>query len=155
LFIATSIVTECAELHSSMTFDVTVPSPRPAGSVAKYSCEVGYRLVSGTSQRTCLASLDWDGTEPTCRKVACPLSYHQICYNCDIVEDDGCPFVRTYASLDECWTAAISNNFMFVEHEANICTIFSCPIPLITYTNGSVALFSSCHQGKHNCKTIL
>lgn len=34
-------------------------------SVAIYSCTTGYTLI-GASQRTCLESGDWSGSEPTC-----------------------------------------------------------------------------------------
>jgi len=137
---------ECYKLLGSLTFNVSVPSPRLVGVVANYTCEVGYQLTNGSTQRTCLSSLAWDGTWPTCTKATCPVSYHQVCYNCDIV-DGSCPFVNTSASFDECRAAAISNNSMFVDYNTTICKTFSCQVPAINYTAGSIAVFSSCNQG--------
>jgi len=137
---------ECYKLLGSLTFNVSVPSPRSVGAVAEYTCEVGYQLTNGNTQRTCLDSLSWDETWPTCTKVTCFLTFHTVCYNCDIV-DGSCPFDYTTTTFDECRAAAISNNSMFVDYNTTICKTFSCQIPTIIYTAGSVALFSSCSQG--------
>jgi len=138
--------TECEALSSSLTFDVSVPWPRIVGVIAEYKCEVGYHILSGSTNRTCLASLDWNGTEPTCSKDTCPNIYYQVCYNCDIV-DSNCAFVTTPSTFDECRSSAIDGNYLFVEHNINSCKTFSCQVPLITFTNGSVAIFSSCYEG--------
>jgi len=140
--------TECEVLHGSLTFDVSVPSPRSVGVVAQYTCEVGYQFASASTQRICQSSLAWDGIEPTCTKATCPdnIMHHQVCYNCDIA-DGSCPFVSTPATLDECRTAAINSSALFIEHDASICKTFSCQVPQIKYTNGHVALFSSCNEG--------
>ena len=36
-------------------------------SVATYTCDQGYH-ISGSTQRTCQISGDWDGTQPTCTR---------------------------------------------------------------------------------------
>jgi len=139
----------CEMLPGSLTFDVSVSLPITEATMAEYTCEVGYELTSGSAQRTCLASDVWDGAEPTCSKVTCPDTYHQVCYNCDIVDGDCPPDDITPATLDECRLSAINDNFLFVEHSSNDCKAFSCQVPPITYTDGSVAIFSSCNNGKY------
>ena len=123
-----------------------MPSPRTAGAVANYTCEVGYQLTNGSTQRACQTTLAWSGTWPTCTKVTCLVTFHPVCYNCDIV-DHKCQFASTQATFDECRTTAISKNVVFVEHDNTICKTFSCQVPTIIYRNGSVALLSSCYQG--------
>jgi hypothetical protein len=45
------------------------------GSVATYSCTLGYVLVGGARERRCQDNGTWDGTEPTCDVIDCgPLS---------------------------------------------------------------------------------
>jgi len=139
---------ECFKLLGSMTFDVSMPSPRSVGAVAKYTCEVGYQLASGNTERTCQTTLAWDGTWPTCTKATCNATIHKVCYNCDIVDDSCLLSDTTQATFDECRAAAITNQSMFVEHDAGLCKTFSCQVPTLTYTSGSVALFSSCNKGK-------
>jgi len=140
---------ECFKLLGSLTFDVSMPASRIKGAVAEYTCEVGYQLTNGSTQRTCQTTLAWDGTWPTCTKATCPVSFHKVCYNCDIV-DGRCPsVVNTLSTFDECRTAAINGNSMFVEHDKTICKTFVCRVPPINFTDGSVALFSSCHQGNY------
>jgi len=129
-----------------MTFDVSVPSPRSRGTVALYTCAIGYQLPSGTIQRACLPSLYWDGNEPTCTKTTCSVTHHQVCNNCDFV-DNSCPYDTKLATFDDCRLAAINSESMFVEHDSSSCKTFSCQHPQITYTNGSVAIFSSCTKG--------
>ena len=136
----------CEMLFGSLTFDVSVPSPICVGVQAQYACEIGYELTDGSTQRTCLPSLVWDGGKPICTKATCPVTYYQVCYNCDIV-DDNCTFVNTPATFDECRTTAINSNFLFVDYETSNCTAFSCTVPQITYTSGNVAIFSSCNKG--------
>jgi len=140
--------TECDMLPSSLTFDVSLPSSRSVGALAEYTCEVGYQLTSSITQRTCLASLYWNGTEPTCSKASCSVTYYQVCYNCDIMDSD-CTSVTTvtFATFDECRSSAIINNAKFVEYDSTICKMLSCQVPQITYRNGSVAMFSSCNEG--------
>jgi len=138
--------TECADLHASLTFGVSVPSPRSEGAVALYTCEIGYQLTSGSAQRTCLSSSAWDGIEPTCSKVTCSVIYHQVCYNCDIMDSD-CPHVTTPATFDECRTAVFNQSSLYREHNFSNCKAFACKVPPVTYTNGSVAIFPSCNRG--------
>lgn len=133
-------------MPGSLTFEFSLSSPRSVGAIAEYTCEIGYQLTSNISQRTCLASLDWDGTDPLCTKASCPITFYQICYNCDIVESN-CTFVTTAATFDECRSSAIINNSTFVEYDSTSCKTFSCQIPQITFRNGSVAIFSSCQEG--------
>ena len=35
------------------------------GSVATYTCDLGYDLIGGDVQRTCDSNRQWSGTEPT------------------------------------------------------------------------------------------
>jgi len=133
-------------LRGSLTFDVTTPSPRSVNVVAMYTCEVGYQLASVNTQRTCQASGIWNGAAPTCTKSACPLTYHQVCHNCDIV-DSACPHDIKPAIFDDCRLAAISKKSMFVEHDSSGCKTFSCQVPRITYTPGSVSIMLSCNKG--------
>lgn len=136
----------CDMLPSSLTFDVSVPSPICVGVVAQYTCEIGYELTSGSTQRTCQASAAWDEDEPNCTKATCPVTYNQICYNCDIV-DSICIFVHTPATFDECRSSAIIENSTIVEYNDNICKTYSCRVPQITHSNGSVVIFPSCFEG--------
>ena len=59
--------TGCAILNVShspglrIEFNGTKP-----GSIANYSCDVGYNLI-GQSSRTCLSNRVWSGIAPTCR----------------------------------------------------------------------------------------
>ena len=57
----------CDPLTSPENGQVTLTS-RTVGSVANYSCEVGYNLV-GSMMRTCQADtgVDWSDNEPTCQ----------------------------------------------------------------------------------------
>ena len=142
----THTYTECDDLPESLTFGVSVPLSRYVGAVAEYTCEVGYTLSISSTQRTCQASGIWNGAAPTCTKTACPLTYHQVCYNCDIMDSD-CLHETTPATFDDCRLAAISNKSMFVEHDFSDCKTFSCQVPQITYTPGRVAILSSCNKG--------
>jgi len=146
--LASNILHVCDMLHGSLTFDVSVPSPICVGDVAQYTCEVGYVLhvSSYSTQRTCQSSLVWDGEEPTCTKATCNTPYSQICYNCDIV-DSTCAYDTTPAIFDDCRLAAISNTSVYVKHDSSNCNMFTCQPPPITYTNGSVLIFSSCNTG--------
>jgi len=131
-----------------------VPSPRSAGVVAQYTCEVGYQLTSGSEQRTCNASFAWDGAEPICKKVPSSVLFHQLCYNCDIV-DSKCPSATLPASFEECRTTAITNSAPFVKYHYSRCQTFACDVPRITYTSGSVTLFFSLKRGiYYSCSDI-
>jgi len=140
--------TECDVLSGSLTFDVSVPSNRLVGAIAEYSCDIGYQLTSGSTQRSCLASLFWNGTKPTCSKAVCPVTYYKVCYNCDIV-DSGCTSVNTFttATFDECRSSATISNSTFVEYTSSSCKTLSCQVPQIAYTNGNVVIFPSCNEG--------
>ena len=141
------LYTECDELFGDVTFGVTVQSPRFVGAIAEYTCEIGYQLTSGSTLRFCLASLYWNGTEPTCSKATCPVTHYQVCYNCDIMDSD-CPSFTTVtlATFDECRSSAIINNSTLVEYDSTSCKTLSCQLPQVAYTNGSVAIFSSCNE---------
>jgi len=133
-------------LPSSMTYDVNVSLPVTLGTVAEYKCDIGYQLTNGDVQRTCTEPLIWNGTESTCNKTTCPVTFHQVCYNCDIVDSD-CPYIVTPATFDDCRSAAIRNNSIFVEHNLSDCKTFICQVPPITYNSGSVSIFASCSKG--------
>ena len=132
-------------LSGSLTFDVSMPSVRSVGAIAQYACEIGYQLTSGSTQRICLPTLDWEGHEPISTK-KCSDTFYRVCFNCGVL-DGVCPFVTTPSTFDECRSSAISENSTFVEYDATSCKTFSCQFSQLEYRNGSVAIFPSCNTG--------
>ena len=57
-------VGDCCSLPNPVNGQVEFNDAR-VGSVANYSCNVGYTL-NGTSTRTCEADGEWSGDPPTC-----------------------------------------------------------------------------------------
>jgi hypothetical protein len=63
-------IKDCGPLSQPAQGSVSVPSTT-YGSVATYSCPVGYGPVPGAT-RTCQADGTWSGTAPTCVPAMCP-----------------------------------------------------------------------------------
>ena len=55
----------CPGLDAPANGTVDVPS-RTVGSMATYSCDDGFRLVDGSTTRTCEENGQWTGLQPTC-----------------------------------------------------------------------------------------
>ena len=59
----------CGRLDDPEQGMVSLDSTLP-GSVATYSCTLGYVLVGRARERRCQDNGTWDGTEPTCDGIA-------------------------------------------------------------------------------------
>ena len=59
---------DCNNLTDPDNGQVTLTAGTTFGQNATYSCDPGYNLV-GDSTRTCQATRDWSGNEPTCEGV--------------------------------------------------------------------------------------
>ncbi|XP_072017075.1 sushi, von Willebrand factor type A, EGF and pentraxin domain-containing protein 1-like [Amphiura filiformis] len=59
----------CSTLSVTSPLQALVPNTL-IGTVARFECDGGYRLVGKTSI-TCLASREWSGDVPTCEKILC------------------------------------------------------------------------------------
>ena len=74
LTVACSDLPGIHKLNGTVTYDPlqNVPSAllanevRFTGTVARYNCSLGYKLVNGSSQRVC-SNGTWNGTEPSCQ----------------------------------------------------------------------------------------
>ncbi len=63
--------TTCADLtapsNGMIAYDTESMDARPVGTEATFTCITGYTLsVTGDMTRTCGATGDWSGTDPTC-----------------------------------------------------------------------------------------
>ena len=56
----------CGDLCDIANGKVVIAPDSKLGSSAKYSCEPGYILKGTYKKRTCLASGEWSGEEPSC-----------------------------------------------------------------------------------------
>ena len=61
-----STVVDCGALTDPANGQVSHPDGTTFGQTATYSCNPDYNLV-GNSTRTCEATGDWSGSEPTCQ----------------------------------------------------------------------------------------
>ena len=59
---------DCGKLNDPDNGTVTLTAGATSGQNAIYSCDTGYNLV-GDSTRTCQATANWSGSEPTCQGV--------------------------------------------------------------------------------------
>ena len=62
------IVVDCGALTDPANGQVSHPDGTTLGQTATYSCNTGFNLV-GNSTRTCQATGDWSGSEPTCQRM--------------------------------------------------------------------------------------
>ena len=60
-----STVVDCGTLTNPANGQVSHTAGTTFGETATYSCNTGYNLV-GDSTRTCQATGEWSGSEPTC-----------------------------------------------------------------------------------------
>ena len=68
LFILTlllSLAVDCGPLSDPINGHVTTPNGTTLGFQANYNCNEGF-FISGSPIRSCEASGDWSGPEPTC-----------------------------------------------------------------------------------------
>ena len=61
-----STAVDCGNLTDPANGQVSHPAGTTFGQTATYSCNTGYNLV-GDSTRTCQATGEWSGSEPTCQ----------------------------------------------------------------------------------------
>ena len=59
---------DCGNLTDPANGQVDHTAGTPFGQTATYSCNTGYNLV-GDSTRTCQATGNWSGSEPTCQSM--------------------------------------------------------------------------------------
>ena len=59
---------ECGTLTNPENGDVDHTMGTTFGETATYSCNTGYNLV-GDNTRTCQATGNWSGSEPTCERM--------------------------------------------------------------------------------------
>ena len=57
----------CGDLCDIANGKVEIAPDSKLGSSAKYSCNAGY-ILQGNGKRTCLASGEWSGEEPSCTR---------------------------------------------------------------------------------------
>ena len=69
-----STVVDCGALTDPANGQVSHPDGTTFGETATYSCNPDYNLV-GDSTRTCEATGDWSGSEPTCQCNSCNSSF--------------------------------------------------------------------------------
>ena len=69
---------------------VITPTARTVNSTAEYSCNEGYRLDNGDTERTCQAEGTWSGEAPQCCEYCCCIII--MYYTC------GCFFVYLSAA---------------------------------------------------------
>ena len=66
-FYSVSAVVDCGSLEDPANGQVEFSNTSTTfGSTANYTCNLGYRLLDGSSIRTCEASGDWTGDSPSC-----------------------------------------------------------------------------------------
>ena len=65
---------DCGDLSDPANGSVTLTTGTTLGQTATYSCNTGYGLV-GDSTRTCQATGNWSGSEPTCQGML----LHSVC----------------------------------------------------------------------------
>ncbi len=83
-FILSFPVVTCEDLarpaNSGIFYSGGTSDLRPPGTVATYTCVIGYRIVGTTSAtmttRSCLTNGGWSGSDPTCQR---ELSYANAC----------------------------------------------------------------------------
>ena len=62
------LTVDCGNLTDPTNGRVDYTAGTTVGQIATYSCNTGYNLV-GDRNRTCQATGDWSGSEPTCEGV--------------------------------------------------------------------------------------
>jgi hypothetical protein len=141
------------------------------GSMASYSCDVGYELV-GNTMRVCQSDGMWDGVVPQCRPLAISVSYEERRYNviesrevtfnvCVIIEDNKPslrPFILNSATVDGTATAPSDyvtlNNFLsFNVGDRRMCHMITI-IDDTTCENSSESFFLSLTVGTSENITI-
>ena len=68
---------DCGSLTDPANGQVDHTAGTTLGQTATYSCNTGYNLV-GDSTRTCQATGEWSGSEPTCAGTITLFSYVHI-----------------------------------------------------------------------------
>ena len=63
-----STVVDCGTLTNPANGQVNHTAGTTFGQTATYSCNTGYNLV-GDNTRTCQATGEWSGSEPTCERM--------------------------------------------------------------------------------------
>ena len=76
VYILPSTVVDCRTLSNPVNGQVNTTAGTTFGQTATYSCNTGYNLM-GNSTRTCQATGQWNGSEPTCERMLY-ISY-QVC----------------------------------------------------------------------------
>ena len=61
-------VVDCGTLPNPSNGSVSHTAGTTVGQTATYSCNTGYNLV-GDNNRTCGATGEWSGSEPTCERM--------------------------------------------------------------------------------------
>ena len=68
VFILPSTVVDCNTLTNPANGQVSTTAGTTFGETATYSCNTAYNLV-GDNTRTCQATGEWSGSEPTCQSM--------------------------------------------------------------------------------------
>ena len=53
--------------------NVSCPTGRRTNDTCSYSCNTGYQLMDGSSQRTCQSNGRWSGRSPSCSPLPCQM----------------------------------------------------------------------------------
>ena len=69
-----SLVQPCHEiLLPPVNGSVSCPTGRRTNDTCSYSCNTGYQLMDGSSQRTCQSNGRWSGRSPSCSPLPCQM----------------------------------------------------------------------------------
>ena len=73
-FCPLSLVQSCHEiLLPPVNGSVSCPTGRRTNDTCSYSCNTGYQLMDGSSQRTCQSNGRWSGRSPSCSPLPCQM----------------------------------------------------------------------------------
>ena len=73
---------DCGSLTNPANGQVSHTTGTTFGQTATYSCNTGYNLV-GDSTRTCQATGEWSGSEPTCERMLLTSVWCESPVNCE------------------------------------------------------------------------
>lgn len=93
---------DCGPRSAPSRGSVALPAGTTFGAVASYSCDLGYTLV-GDAMQTCLASAQWNNSQPRCEDADCTSALCTADYPCQ----DLTPGYRCLGQFAD-WTASDS-----------------------------------------------
>ncbi|XP_064384964.1 uncharacterized protein LOC135333878 isoform X2 [Halichondria panicea] len=143
--------------NGQVTFATDITVPFDYGTMATYSCDIGFGLSGNNMMRTCGGDMSnstgvWSGSEPTCEAITCTslspianglIGYESNTFNFGTSATYTCTdgFFLIGGNSRRCGGDGTSVNGVWSE-TAPICSVFDCP-ELMDPTNGAITFSTS------------